>query len=526
MNKKLIYTVILLILVIITFIGCSKFSGSGKKIYITQDSGVKTEQETIDKEYVWAGLDTSEDVTMIGYLIGEAPQGLGDVLKVLNTKLKEKVNATLEIRYLSWADYKTKYPLILAAGEDVDFVYTADWCMYAQEATKNAFYEIKQEDLEKYMPRHYANCNPKAYEQANINDKMYMITTSTPDVRVTCLAYRKDLAKKYGITNLNKLSDFTPYFKRILENETDIAPMSLAASYDAVWQFLANEYDYEINISNGLCFFTEENEAEIGTVYEAPYVDSLTYAFRIMKEWYDAGYVNKDVLPNETASRIAFMEGKSAIALGNSVDLQSVLATCKDKGYDVGIIPLLDSQGKTTDIPYINNGAAISSSSKNPERTMMVLDLLMEEKEFNYLVYFGIQGKNYVITDDGKIGLPSGVTDETNTYPVDAAGFWFTNKSQHLPLATWTEDYINLKMKIPSMLHANRFNAFSQDLSNIQTETADISLVTQQYMQPLCFGMVDDVDKAMLTLKEKLIIAGIDRVKKVVEKQMAEYKGY
>jgi putative aldouronate transport system substrate-binding protein len=242
-----------------------------------------------------------------------------------------------------------------------------------------------------------------------------------------------------------------------------------------------------------------------------------------MKQWYDAGYVNKDVLANEMTSREALMEGKSAIAIGNTVDMQSVLSFCENKGYDIGLIPLLDKQGKTSAVPYLNNGVAIAASSENPERTMMVLDLLMEEKEYNYLLYYGIEGKNYVITDDGKIGLPNGVTDETNSYPVDAAGFWFTNKNQHLPLASWTKDYIELKKEIPSMQYTSPYIEFSPDLTNIQTEVDNISLVTQQYMQPMCFGMADDIDQGMETLKEKLISAGIEKVKAEVQKQIRAY---
>jgi putative aldouronate transport system substrate-binding protein len=299
--------------------------------------------------------------------------------------------------------------------------------------------------------------------------------------------------------------------------------MYLAASYDNMCLYLANEYSNEINVTNDLCCYTEDNEANIAPIYEEPYVDSCKYAFHIMKKWYDAGYVNRDVLPNEITSREAFLEGKSAIAMGNSIDLQSVLAACKEKGYDVGIVPLLDAQGKTAAVPYLNNGVAISASSENPERTMMALDLIMEEKEYNYLVYFGIEDVNYKITEDGKIGLPSGVTDDTNTYPVDAAGFWFTNKDQHLPLASWTEDYIELKKKIPDMIYTNPYIEFSPNLTKIQSNVADITLVTQQYMQPLCFGMVNDVDKSMEILKEKLVSAGIDKVKSEVQQQIKDY---
>lgn len=492
----------------------------------TAQSGASDETATASASTdPWADIDTSEEVHLVGYLLGSAPAGMDDVMTELNKKLKEKINATLEIRYLDWADYQTKYPLVLAAGEDVDFMFTADWCMYAQEANKNAFREVTEDDLQKYMPRHYAAEDPVAYSEGKINGKLYMISTSTPDKRCTCLAYRKDLADKYNITNLNKLSDFTPYFKAIAENEKEIAPMYLSSAYDAPYLSLANEKGEEMSIGGdtGLCYGLEDKTISLKPMYESPYSDALKFAFSTMKQWYDAGYVNKDILSNTVTSRDALVEGKSAIAMGNSVDMQSVLAAAKDKGYDVGVIPLLDAQGKTAAISYLNNGVGIAATSEHPERTMMALDLIMEDPEFNYLAYYGIEGKNYVITADNKIGLPDGVTADTNTYPADSAGFWFTNKDQFLPMATWTDAYIDLKSKIPDMIYTNPFTAFAANEDNIQTQTANIKQVIQQYALPMEVGMVDNVDDSMATLEKNLKAAGIEDVQKEVQSQADAY---
>ncbi|HEY5561893.1 MAG TPA: hypothetical protein VIK72_09110 [Clostridiaceae bacterium] len=106
------------------------------------------------------------------------------------------------------------------------------------------------------------------------------------------------------------------------------------------------------------------------------------------------------------------------------------------------IIPVVNSAGKNIANSYLNNGLAIAKGSKNPERAMMAMDLIMQNPSYDMLVYFGIEGTNYAMTSDGKIGLPAGVTADKNTYPPDTSGFWFTNKDIFKPLATWTDDYI------------------------------------------------------------------------------------
>ena len=208
---------------------------------------------------------------------------------------------------------------------------------------------------------------------------------------------------------------------------------------------------------------------------------------------------------------------------GNTQDIQSNLANAKAKGWEVEIIPTLDARGHYPADPYINNGVAIAARSKNPERTMMALDLIMEESSYNYLVYFGIKGKNYVIKN-GRIDLPKGVTADKNTYPPDAAGFWFTNKDQFLPLATWDDKYIQIRKNVKDKwLGPNVFAAFSPNTSAIKTEVSNLSQVLVQYLNPITVGMFKDVDEAFDVLIEKLKAAGIEKALTELKKQTQAY---
>ncbi|SEF57525.1 putative aldouronate transport system substrate-binding protein [Butyrivibrio sp. Su6] len=475
-------------------------------------------------------IDISEHVDVVGYLLGEAPAGMDDVMNAVNEKLEKDLNASLEIRYLSWGEYTAKYPLLLAAGDDIDFIFTADWCMYSQEATKNAFYELTEDELKTYMPLHWQNCAPIAWDVSKVNGKNYMITTCTPDRRCDVAAYRKDLCDKYNVTAPTKMSEFTDYLAAIKENESDIVPMNMDSQYDLGSPFgaLRNEYGDRYEDANHLGIFwnAESDDGQFTPIYEGAVRESYKYAADIMKQWYDAGYINKDVFSNDVRSKDAFLEGKSAVAFGNSVDMQSFLVSAKDKGYEVGIVPLLDKQGHSLATSYLNNGVGIAATSEHPQRTMMVLDKIMEDPEYNYLVYYGIEGKNYVITEDQKIGLPDGVTADNNDYPADAAGFWFTNKDQFLPSATWSDDYIALKAQIEDgMLIDNKLTSFAPNVENVQTQVANVTNVLQQYANPMQVGMVEDTEAALTTLEEKLKAAGLEDVQAEIQKQADEYLG-
>jgi putative aldouronate transport system substrate-binding protein len=149
----------------------------------------------------------------------------------------------------------------------------------------------------------------------------------------------------------------------------------------------------------------------------------------------------------------------------------------------------------------------------------MALDLIMEEEAFNYQVYFGVEGTNYVIKD-GKVDLPEGVTADQNTYPPDAAGFWFTNKDQFLPLATWPEQYVQLREDVKGYILPHPMTTFAAQTEDIKTEIANLNQAIVQYSQPISVGIVEDVDKAFAELDKNLKAAGVEKVREVLQKQI------
>jgi putative aldouronate transport system substrate-binding protein len=474
-----------------------------------------------------AGIDVTKEVKLTGYLLGTAPEGFKDVLAELNKKLKKDINASMDINYLGWGDYQSKYPLVLASGEDVDWIFTGDWAFYQQEAGKSAFREITKEDLRKYMPLHYAKLSEEAYKEATLGGKVYMIPSSTPDKKLQTVIIRGDIRKKYGIPEIKAVDQLEPYLEAVKNNERNMIPIYLDSQYDPGTIFADLQMIYGYSTSGDLIRSVSYNQlTKSGEVYDL-FGENNGYSGRkaaeTLKNWYDKGYINKNPFANKVRSKDLLVQGKSAVGLGNSVDIQSTIVQSDTLGMDMEIIPVLSPEGKAIANSFLNNGAAIAASSKNPERTMMALDRIMEDKDYDYLVYFGIEGKNYVITPDNKIGLPSGVTADNNTYAPDAAGFWFTNKDIFLPLATWPEEYLKLKNKIPSMLIQSPWATFSFDQSNVKTEVAALKEIDMQYFSPIEIGAVKNVEEAIKNLREKENAVGWQKVYNEVKKQANEY---
>lgn len=477
-------------------------------------------------------IDTSKPVKLTGYLLGSAPVGMDAVVKELNKKLKADINAEMEFRYIGWGDLASKYPLVLAAGEGVDFIFSANWAYYNQEASKGAFREVTLDEIEKYMPKHFAATNEVAWKEALVGGKMFMIPTSSPDQKVPVTLIRDDLRKKYGLPEIKRFQDIEPYLEAVKNNEKGMIPINADSQYDFGKYFFNLQWEFgpatvdTVLITNGWSGTHtdwDDKEGKVYSQFDPAIIDTQKKAAGIVKSWNDKGYINKNAISNKVRSKDAFEQGKSAVAFGNTNDIQTTLAKAVDQGWEVAIIPSLSINGTYPQDPYINNGVSIAAGAKNPERAMMALDLIMEDPSYNKLVYYGIEGVNYV-EKDGKIALPDGVTVESNTYPPDASGFWFTNKTQFPPMANWTEQFIEHKESLKDILVPYVYNSLAMDTANIKTELANMSTVKTQYVLPITGGIVKDVDKAFADLEKKAKDAGIDKIFAEAQKQAQQFR--
>ncbi|ULO09805.1 DUF3502 domain-containing protein [Paenibacillus sp. 19GGS1-52] len=527
--KKNVASILTMILSLTLVLSACSSSNNGGNKENSSNAGKETSAASAEPS---AAADQKE-VVLKGYLLGDAPKGMPEVLTQLNEKLKKDINATIELNYIGWGDVQSKYPLILASGEDVDFVFSADWNYYVQQATKGAFYELKMEDIQKYMPLKTAKLDPAAWDATKINGQMFMIPSSTPDRKVSVAVLRKDIMAEAGLTEVKRFSEIGPYLAAAKKNHPDMIGLNLDSQFDlpTPYQYLLRDkigyqgapIDSGNPMAQGVAYDFEDPTGKLYSMVEEPYLSAQKYAAGIMKDWYDKGYINKNPYSNKIRSKDNFVEGKSAVALGNTNDVASVMEAAAAKGIETYVVSALTADGKAPQSTWTNNGISIAANSKNPERVMQAIDLIMEDPSYVYLTYFGVEGTNYAITADDKIGLPEGITSETNTYPPDAAGFWFVNKDLFKPMSNWPQSYIDHQEKVKDYLTDFTYNGFTFNSDKVKTQISNLANASTQYANPIYIGVIKDVDKAFDELAKNLNSAGLDKVKAEVQAQADVY---
>ena len=80
-------------------------------------------QEATD-DNPWAGFDTSKEVHLVFYVVGTKGVDHDRVVSLASDRMKELINTTFEVQVIPLSDFQTKYPLVLAGGDDVDIIMT------------------------------------------------------------------------------------------------------------------------------------------------------------------------------------------------------------------------------------------------------------------------------------------------------------------------------------------------------------------------------------------------------------------
>ncbi len=472
--------------------------------------------------------DISEEVTLVMYLIGDRPVDNDEVFAKINERLKAEINATIDVKFMSWGEYEQKYPLIFASGEDWDIIYTADWCFYNAQATKQGFYEITQEALETYAPMTAETMYPEAWEQAKVSGKVYMLPMNYKEITAYVYMARGDLMDKYGIASVSSLDEAESYMDAIVANEPSLIPIDVGSDYDKLfifdrmWKKANWESSEKVDDIGPWQVMASVGEADDGAAvlgnYDQPaFQDVITR----LKDWKDRGFWSKNAVVNTQNNTESFQAGRSALALMNANTAKSVYAsvTAEHPEWDVrvfdaqdGVPPVLNS--------YLANGMSIFSKSKNPERALMALDYLRNDEEVNSLFCYGIEGKHWEASGDGAlVSLP----DSTN-YAYDGNCNWgVRNDAYWRVIEGGIPNLTEMNKNWQDTARSGRYQTFVFNDESVKNEIAAMGEIFDTDYKLLGLGFTDNPEADIAKMKEKMEAAGAQKVYEELQKQALEF---
>lgn len=475
--------------------------------------------------------DLSEKVELVMYFMGDQPADTQSVVDAINEKLEKDLNATLKIVNISWADWRSKYNLVLASGEKIDLIYTANWCQFVEQARKGAYMKLN-DLLHEYAPISWANIDPARWESAEIDGSIYAIPATEKVYIPFGIEYRKDFCDQYGLPEVDSLETLEAYLDGVKENVPDITPFNIAnpqsqlseimplfrAEYK-VWNAVQGDYYYLVTSSD------QKDIADVQVITEMP---EFAEFCKTMKRWNEKGFWSKSVLSNKITSYEQFAQGNSAAGTYRLISISTDFA--KLKGLAAEAEPSFWCFGEYGNAPFPTsaqgNMTAVYYLSENPERALMLYELLKWDEAYNRLLIYGIEGKHYAIDEQGSRIDPEGVSSEmVASYSGETAGAWsFRNDAFKLVDTGLWSGVAAIEKRFEELNRYDKTDAFVFDKTAVETESAALDLVMQQYLGILLSGSADDVDAMIAEFHEKLLDAGLEKVKAEVVGQLTAYK--
>lgn len=523
MQKSKRFVLLLALLMIVsTFLAACGGSNSANTVPADKpaDSAANTSANLETKEET--GPDLSEEVKLKMLLVGGKPVDYDEVFGELNKLLKEKINATVEAEFLDWSDWTQKYPLKFAANEDFDIAYTANWAFYNDQARKGGFLELTEDMLKTYMPQTWSAMPEVSWQQAKVDGKLYMVPNNNTEVTDKVVLIREDLRQKYNLDPVNSPESYANYIKTVAANEKGFSAFGAKPADGWKWHELDQillEQQNEWNLVDysllPLAYKLDDPTGKIFNVYDTPEFRQLLDYYKDLAD--NKGW-SKNIVNNKNDVWQDIKAGKTGSYAQNLGTVAFNLAEMRrDKPeYEVAIADLTPDKKKIGAIST-QNGMAIHATSKHPERSLLLIDLLQNDKEIHDLTMYGIAGKHYEPVGEDKFNAGPNAANFT--------GFsnWGWNSQLNRQDASYPEEANEILAGWEKIIFHFPLETFVFDDSNVKNEVANVGNVMLRYAIPLEYGLIADLDQGQAELVQQLKAAGIEKIQSEMQTQIDDF---
>lgn len=443
------------------------------------------------------------EAKLIWYLRGSKPKNADTIVAKANEITKAKINATVEYRFVEPGDYDQKLQLAMASGEPYDIAWASNWSNnYVENVNKGAYLAL--DDYFPAFPKLKQSMPEKVWNGVKVNGKIYGVFNYQILSLPAGFMFKKELIDKYKIdlNQIRRMSDLTPVFELIKQKEPGVVPLKYGVPN-------VGQVEAMGHLSNVEKFIIDTKTWKVGDYLWAS--DSMMPHYKLMREWYSKGFFPSNVATAAEGDPALAKAGKLFSEYANyKPGVEAELAA--KLGYEVAVKQFNEPPMVATLYSTLN---AISRTSKNPERALMLLELMNTDKDLYNLMTFGIEGQDYRKTGSNRIEKIA------ETYQFDA--WQLGNQFNAYLLAGQPDDAWEQTKKMNEGVTVDPIADFSFNRTPVQNELVQISAIFKEFNVILKNGL-DDPDAAVKRFRDKLKQAGEEKVKAEIQKQLDEWR--
>lgn len=472
-------------------LGLTACGGNDSGSVNSTESGSKADENYEQVTYAYStfnNIPTEEDLDVVE--------------EAINQITREKIGVEVTLMPIAFADYSSKVNLALQGGEKID-VYEAltDFNNYV---SNDMTYELN-DLLTEYGQGILDTVSEEWLAACTTDGKIMGVPTMKPIALTPMVIYRQDIADELNLdmSSVNSIEDMTDILKQVKESYPDMTPLAPV-----------NPGQIGIDSTYGdVDFLTDSVFAPVGvlmgddlTVTDLYSTDLYRERCELVRSWYNDGLVMQDAATTTSASSELMSSGNyfcyiAGYSYPEADAAAGLSAQCG--GYPIGAKIIGDAYLTTADVNMVS--WMIASTTDVPEAAMKFLDLTYTDKDIINLLIYGIEGRDYVMNEDGTVSYPEG--EDASTVPYTAQLSCGTLGNFFLMYCLEGQDPASLDWELEQNRTAKTSPAmgFTFDSSSVKTQYTAVNNVIKQYLPGLNCGSLDpdtEIEKFVSALND------------------------
>lgn len=440
-----------------------------------------------------------------------------DNIERIESKINEytlrDLNMKLDLTISPSASYDEQLQLDLSSGsEDVDLfvthiAYGTSWVSqgYVTELS-DLLEEYGQDILSSYSSEELAKV-------CRVGDFIFGVPVHKEISRQPTVYFRTDILEKYNldVSNIKTLEDIDALYTQVAEKEPG---MWMVAASD-----MPNLTPVDM-LDSGMGVFTLVDPANSTEVVNYMATDSVREWCEYNRKWFNNGWINPGAA-SDTEPVYTYIKSGQAFSFFNNSGHPLAESDQENNcgGVDLTIIQLGDPIASTSSAcAYCY---AISSASRDPAKAMQMLNYINSSTEVMNLLNWGVEGEDYVVTENGTLDYPEGKDASTVGYHL-GAGWVLPNQFVCTPWVTDGPDIYDKMIEYNNNSISSLALGFNLDFSSFYNQISELYQIKQKYGKALFTGAVDPDEYLDIMLSE-MDAAGAAEVQAEIQKQLDEW---
>ena len=507
MKKRITATLLCAAMVLGSLAGCGSQGTAGSAASTQAPSGENTEAASQAPSETKAS--TGDMVTLSLYIPTLAPyteEAIAEVQDAVNEHLADNYGIQTKLVYTEIGNFEKAINLAMTTDElDVTCYFTGtgqlsnyvnngqllditDYFNNASDELKNSFTEAE-------------------ITASSMNGRMYGLVRKYQYGGTEVAVLNKDIVEEMGIdpASVTDMESLGEVLYKVHEAHPEIYALVPQSMNDMTW---GSPWIGGIGLTS-FAYTNDIDSTEVKSVFE---LENFREFCSYTHKWYQDGLIMADAISN-TQEGSSMVTAGAAFATLHNADIDPLETLYPNT---VSTSEFVSPRAIPTDIGNLQYG--ISANSAHPEEAFTLLSALDTDAKLHTLLSYGIEGKHYVINEDGRADYPEGMTAETEPYGGFAATATYPNYLLNpLKATAVVDDYKAAVDEWNNKVKVSRTFGFYFDTTEYGDFLTAYKNLEEKYMHSIKTGSVA-LDDVLPTIQSELEAIGFyDMLAKVQE---------